>query len=47
MKSFFSREEVKQYIYDIIFDKVDDQNIFKKKNQKEKVKIYATDIKKN
>lgn len=42
MKAFLSKEEVKQYIYNIIFDKTDDMALFKKKSFKEKFKIVAS-----
>ncbi len=47
MKSFLSKEEVKQYIYNVIFDKTDDSNLFRKKSvkDKDKFKIVKTDIK--
>ncbi len=45
MKSFLSKEEVKQYIYNVIFDKTDDSNLFRKKSVKDKFKIVKTDIK--
>lgn len=45
MKNFLAKEQVKQYFYQAIFDKVDGKDIFKKKNKKEIVKIFADDIK--
>jgi len=42
MKAFLAKEDVKQYIYNIIFDKTDDMALFKKKSFKEKFKIVAS-----
>jgi len=41
MKSFLAKEDVKQYIYNAIFDKTDDSTLFSKKSVKEKFKIVA------
>lgn len=41
MKTFLGKESVKQYIYNIIFDKSDDSVLFNKKPAKEKFKIVA------
>jgi hypothetical protein len=45
MRAFLSQEEVKQYIYNIIFDKTEDSTLFRKKALKEKFKIVASDKK--
>lgn len=41
MKAFLEKEEVKQFIYNAIFDKTDDSALFRKKSVKEKFKIVA------
>lgn len=41
MKTFLSKQLVKQYIYNIIFDKSDESVLFNKKSAKEKFKIVA------
>ncbi len=46
MRAFLEKDQVKQYIYNAIFDKMDDNTLFKKKSTKDKVKIFATDINK-
>lgn len=43
MRAFLEKDQVKQYIYNAIFDKMDDNTLFKKKSTKDKVKIFATD----
>lgn len=42
MKTFLSKDEVKQYIYNAIFDKTDDSALFSKKSVKDKFKIVAS-----